>query len=902
MPDMTGVPSYGPCGDSNLAMKAIIQGGKNAVLGTPFGHVHRAQHEVGFNKRTFEPQSQVPDFVNTINQSVFTISTTMGHLMQNMYMLADFQVIPKSDTDLNTYIKDWEKDIKWQDAFQLTDGHTESDGTTKHMPWAFTRSAAHIKDGSPSWDAANNTWSSAGLQDKASQDWAAEMYWDRRGTLNATTNTSTYRINGSATDGTAWSSGSATSVNYGDGTAAGGAAPTDGLTTASRISDEFEGGVSKIKQPRMLTKKLENIRLHKDGLFGIVDNIEMMHNSIVFHRTHRWQHRNTKRELYNRSDHNLLQILQHGGQPSYIWFEPFDDNTPSQTAADNDKFHHERTRGHSRTPREGARSVMSSIYRYRQTPLSQWGGRNNNLHVKAIKKANSDVEPLTGEQAYDTFNCRHFKIHREALDARDGYVYLGADPHRELGQGEPDCHPTCEGSSMFEMSKPALSDHDGEHWVKARAGFDGMVDTTYHSNDQRPACLRPRKRLTQYQLLQKRAPLESKYNLVDKYKPECYTEIGCKDLPGEMLSAPQAGKYLKGALAKLRDNNGIILEQAMEVPHPWHYNVSDSFPILNLVNDMQVTVTYRGKDQWIQNAEEVNQLWEWKIRRVRMIVLYYDIMKEVWDNQFPLNHQMNYTKHNYQSTEKDFNLEIECPGTNAHQYENSYNNTTRESNRHRNNVHYAQEFSIGLNAIDGVVRYLVTSVGGQNQTSSGGAWDHEDMTYANDIVGSAWLQVGEEKVNDAKTVDATVLDPWKVFVQRHQHFKEMENFLPGSTIYFPLGLDCDIHNYGGGSTNFKPFSQQCKMVMRVDPWKIDKLYKAGIPYVKYDGGLKGAAAIDGDPKALENACSRWVGGDGGSLHGFIERKDNKYICRLKVRVSALILSLVTSEGGQLFAQ
>ena len=38
MPDMTGVPSYGPCGDSNLAMKAIIQGGKNAVLGTPFGH------------------------------------------------------------------------------------------------------------------------------------------------------------------------------------------------------------------------------------------------------------------------------------------------------------------------------------------------------------------------------------------------------------------------------------------------------------------------------------------------------------------------------------------------------------------------------------------------------------------------------------------------------------------------------------------------------------------------------------------------------------------------------------------------------------------------------------------------------------------------------------------------
>ena len=119
-----------------MAMKAIIQGGKGSVLGTPFGHVHRAQHEVGFNKRTFEPQSQVPDFVNTISSSVFTISTTMGHLMQNMYMLADFQVIPKSDTDLNVYIKDWEKDIKWQDSFQRTDGHAPPTGDaeppTKH--------------------------------------------------------------------------------------------------------------------------------------------------------------------------------------------------------------------------------------------------------------------------------------------------------------------------------------------------------------------------------------------------------------------------------------------------------------------------------------------------------------------------------------------------------------------------------------------------------------------------------------------------------------------------------------------------------------------------------------------------------------------------------------------------
>ena len=142
---------------------------------------------------------------------------------------------------------------------------------------------------------------------------------------------------------------------------------------------------------------------------------------------------------------------------------------------------------------------MSGIYRYRQTPLSQWGGRNNNLYTVATKELDGTPNNLTGLHVYDTFNCGHFKIHREALDARDGYVYLGADPHRELAQGEPDCHPTCEGSALWDNS-PVVG-HDDKHWKKARAGFDGMVDTTYHQNDQRPACLRPRKRLSQFQIL-----------------------------------------------------------------------------------------------------------------------------------------------------------------------------------------------------------------------------------------------------------------------------------------------------------------------------------------------------------------------------------------------------------------
>ena len=159
-----------------------------------------------------------------------------------------------------------------------------------------------------------------------------------------------------------------------------------------------------------------------------------------------------------------------------------------------------------------------------------------------------------------------------------------------------------------------------------------------------------------------RAPTESKWGLCDKYLPELYNEIGCKDLPAEVLCAYKAGYYYKAALQALKEEGGIEIPCGFEVPHPWHYNVSDAFPILNLVNDLNVTVNLNKMGQWIQNYEEVSRIWDYHIRQPRMLVTYYDIPKRVWDQQFPINRQMNYTKHDYQMREHNIKVDSHHSG------------------------------------------------------------------------------------------------------------------------------------------------------------------------------------------------------------------------------------------------
>ena len=90
---LVGDPGALQCGDNNTYVQQMF----STEDASPFGQVHRAMHEVGFNKRKFECTPPVTDWSNAVQQLNFNVSTTMGHLMQNMYMLTDFRFIPKAE-------------------------------------------------------------------------------------------------------------------------------------------------------------------------------------------------------------------------------------------------------------------------------------------------------------------------------------------------------------------------------------------------------------------------------------------------------------------------------------------------------------------------------------------------------------------------------------------------------------------------------------------------------------------------------------------------------------------------------------------------------------------------------------------------------------------------------------
>ena len=66
-----------------------------------------------------------------------------------------------------------------------------------------------------------------------------------------------------------------------------------------------------------LQKKLENIKLHPDMILGMMDNVEMRHNSIVFQRLKRDNMRAMRREQYTKEDHERQTRLLNGGIPKY---------------------------------------------------------------------------------------------------------------------------------------------------------------------------------------------------------------------------------------------------------------------------------------------------------------------------------------------------------------------------------------------------------------------------------------------------------------------------------------------------------------------------------------------------------------------------------------------------------
>jgi len=685
--------------------------------------------------------------------------------------------------------------------------------------------------------------------------------------------------------------------------AGGGYDPVDSFTPTAQ--ETASGLFTTTSNPRSLSRKLENIKMHKDGFFGAVNNIELRHNSVVFYRIHRKHHRNTERELYNKADHQVNRQLQHGGHPSYFHFEGFDNRAKNYTGANPNELIH-------------ARSVDGSLYR--RHPIKS--GQQADINDTSLPHTRTTDYTDPGNFILD-----HFKIHREPLDARDGYKY-----HNELVAESSESTGTTARGPMFRPGSSlasGLPTFRGVYWdgldacelfqtdtynATFRNGYDGMVDNTDHAEDAAPCSETPRVHLSQWQQLQVRAPTESKWGLCEKYLPELYNEIGCKDLPAEVLCAYKAGYYYKLALQGLRNEGGIEIPCGFEIPHPWHYNVSDAFPILNLVNDLNITVNLNKMGQWIQNYEEVSRIWDYHIRHPRMLVTYYDIPKRVWDQQFPINRQMNYTKHDYQMWEHNIKVDIQIPtlkvpvnpygtGQNPDGLSGSINNTAWNNMSFNHDPDAAtHQVDCRLDNFDGVARYLMLQINGEDHSVTGD-WDYDGFSFCKELLERAYLMVGEEMVNDAKCLDATEVTLMKSLIQRHQHFKESEgNFLPGSCIYFPLGLDGDIHNYGGGTVNMKPFHMQFKLRLVFSPHKIWKLYNSGLPYMRKTSTTRGTNEVMGATNTSTCINSNWLDGAGCSPHGFIERtSDTTLQLNLRVRTSALILSLVTLEGGQLYS-
>lgn len=138
----------------------------------------------------------------------------------------------------------------------------------------------------------------------------------------------------------------------------------------------------------------------------------------------------------------------------------------------------------------------------------------------------------------------------------------------------------------------------------------------------------------------------------------------------------------------------------------------------------------------------------------------------------------------------------------------------------------------------------------------------------------------------------------KKYIEHSQHFKELKNFVPGEVYYFPLGLDCDMHNPGGGVINVRPFYNNFKLKMLFDPVKIHQLYlsnalaSAGTSTGTLTTGMSGATSLVSQYQDTMQ-----------SYKGFITKTAaNTYQCKLRVLLNFLVLDLVTYQNGQLYKQ
>lgn len=650
-------------GDANTFLQQMFVNRR----ASPFGTSYKSMHEVGFNRRELSAVNQPPADGHPTRME-FKVSSTLGHLMHNMYFRVRFVIKPKTSTELHA----------------LLDGKSDA---------------------------------------------------------------------------------------------------ADGAT-------------------RELSKLLDNVKLHPDGLLGCIDNIEMRHNSIVFQRLKRENMRLLRREQYNKEDHELQSRLINGGLPAYHALHPV--NASLQDAP---------------------RKFQSD---------AAWG----TLGGFRLKSYTHDkVEHYFADQDRNT----------DALNTR-GY-----------------------GGSYSNSTSDLLAQSDG--YIKPR-------EVTLEPPVRRAA-------QTQLAQVRDRVPHESKDKVYECYLPEFCHEIGLKDMPSEVLTNAAAGSKMADALALVRETGGWVFDQWFEVPHPWHYNTSDAFPILNLVNDMDVIFHLRPWQQWIQNYDMVQKLVDITMEpsKTDMLINYYDIPKSIWDDQFPLSRQMNHYAPDYQMHEEEIDVTVPIPTTESagglvDNVASTWHSVT------------GKDSYININTIDRVARYGILRLQGAEAT--------RNSTYALeyrswDVLSKAWLEVANEKL---LTKVETDVDITKKYIERSQHFKELKNFVPGEIYYFPLGLDCDVHNPGGGVVNVRPFYNNFRLRMVFDPVKVDALYKSQQDHASLGDSATsltvGTSASTDISNIYQNSTQ--------SYKGLIQKNGSNYTMKLKVSFSCLVLDLVTYQNGQLFKQ
>jgi len=489
-----------------------------------------------------------------------------------------------------------------------------------------------------------------------------------------------------------------------------------------------------------LQKKLENIKCHPDMILGMLDNVEMRHNSIVFQRLKRDNMRAMRREQYTKEDHELQTRLLNGGIPKY---HPIDGNKDALT------------KGTARR--------------------------------------------LTTTQTT--------------------------------------------GNAGFGLVHKPWTNH---------VQYAGMSDAT-NSNE---------KYFSQMEELAARVPDDEVFDLHSNFLPEFYHEIGTKDLNESALyngsqgsSGANPGTNLGTRLAGLKWE----FECYFEVPHPWHYSMSDAFPILNLVNDLECIFNFRPHQEWIQNHNEVSGFADVKLSDFSMIANYYDIPKSIWDGKYDPNVQMNFHAPDYQDWYEDHTLTLDGA------------NVTKTYN---------------VNTLDRVGRYLMVTV--QDQAHRAGGTSARDHVFL-DIIEKIYLEVNGEKL---LTKIETPVEPYVKYQQRYQHFKEVKNYVPGEMLFLPLGLDGDIHNPGGGAINIRPFYNNLKLVVVYSHAKVKALHESKLPNFTKD------AAIG------SNVSSSFVSSNGSSYGAITVDPGNANKFTLNVRCQAKLacLDLVTYDRSQLYKQ